>query len=574
MDHQAEVDVIVVGAGGSGLVAAVSAAEKGATVLVLETKGSPGGATNFPAGLLAVESNVQEKQGISLTKAEVFAGMMEYSHFRSNAALTEAIVGASSSTVAWLQKLGVVFSGVMPIGPNSAPTWHLIQGTGRAMVNALVAEARRLNVRLIFKATPTSLLVNEGCICGVTAEIEGRSVEFRSKAVILATGGYTNNKEWVKKYTGFDLNKNLFPTVNLGLMGGGHTLAWDAGAAREGLGLLEIEIDLVGPGLSGKQLKKLALQPLLWVNSQGERLGNEETIAFPPMHAGNTITRQSDRQAFVVFDSATKQLLQTQGFLPVGPFSSGPPPQNMPAQGPEAGAMPPGMPMPPAGALPPGMPMPPSGALPPGFPTSPMGAMPPAGAMPPGMPMPPGGALPPGMPMPPGGGIPAGMPLPDGLDAGPILIELDEQIEAARVAGNTNVFSALSLEDLCSQTGINHAGLLETLTRYNHMAASGRDDQFGKSASLLLPVAQPPYYALRIYATALGTLGGIKVNAHLEVLNASDRIIPGLYAVGNIAAGMHGDTYCMRYPGTTLGFAMNSGRIAGEHAASAIRHRK
>ena len=84
---------------------------------------------------------------------------------------------------------------------------------------------------------------------------------------------------------------------------------------------------------------------------------------------------------------------------------------------------------------------------------------------------------------------------------------------------------------------------------------------------MLQPVKKGPFYALRITPTMLGTLGGLKVNSKLEVLDPDDKNILGLYAVGHIASGMYGDTYCIVYSGTTLGFAINSGRIAGENAA-------
>ena len=69
----------------------------------------------------------------------------------------------------------------------------------------------------------------------------------------------------------------------------------------------------------------------------------------------------------------------------------------------------------------------------------------------------------------------------------------------------------------------------------------------------------------------MGTLGGIKINHKTEVLNKSQEAIPGLYAVGNDAGGMYGDSYDVVLSGSTLGFAVNSGRIAGENAAKYIK---
>jgi fumarate reductase flavoprotein subunit len=69
----------------------------------------------------------------------------------------------------------------------------------------------------------------------------------------------------------------------------------------------------------------------------------------------------------------------------------------------------------------------------------------------------------------------------------------------------------------------------------------------------------------------LGTLGGIKINEKTEVLDRNDRVIPGLYAVGNDAGGLYGDSYDVITSGASSGFALNSGRISGENALKYIR---
>jgi fumarate reductase flavoprotein subunit len=61
-------------------------------------------------------------------------------------------------------------------------------------------------------------------------------------------------------------------------------------------------------------------------------------------------------------------------------------------------------------------------------------------------------------------------------------------------------------------------------------------------------------------------MGGIKVNEHMEVLNKQDEPLSGLYAAGVDTGGWTGDTYCADLPGTAFGYALNSGRIAGESA--------
>ncbi len=86
-------------------------------------------------------------------------------------------------------------------------------------------------------------------------------------------------------------------------------------------------------------------------------------------------------------------------------------------------------------------------------------------------------------------------------------------------------------------------------------------------------VRRPPFYARKFFLDAFGSLGGIKINHKTEVLDTSDDVIPGLYAAGADAEAIYGDTYPITLPGSTMGFAVISGRIAGENAAEYSRGR-
>ena len=71
----------------------------------------------------------------------------------------------------------------------------------------------------------------------------------------------------------------------------------------------------------------------------------------------------------------------------------------------------------------------------------------------------------------------------------------------------------------------------------------------------------------------LDTIGGIRINERMEVLDIQDKPIRGLYAAGVATSGWEAETYCSDLSGSAFGFAINSGRIAGENAAAFIyRH--
>jgi fumarate reductase flavoprotein subunit len=126
---------------------------------------------------------------------------------------------------------------------------------------------------------------------------------------------------------------------------------------------------------------------------------------------------------------------------------------------------------------------------------------------------------------------------------------------------------AESIEELAEKAGIDPEGLKSTVKEYNEYCEKGFDPIFNKSHHLLRPIKAPKFYAGKLLPGAYGSLGGIKINDKTEVLNKEWKKIPGLYAAGTDACSIYGDSYVFVLPGNTMGFALNSGRIAGEKAA-------
>jgi FAD binding domain len=146
----------------------------------------------------------------------------------------------------------------------------------------------------------------------------------------------------------------------------------------------------------------------------------------------------------------------------------------------------------------------------------------------------------------------------------------DATIERLQQNGYAHFFKADTLQTLAEKTGIQADGLMRTVDEYNHSCVCGYDDLFDKPHRYLRPILKAPFYAARHFPGAYGSLGGIKINHHTEVLDKSWEAIPGLYAAGTDACSIYGDSYVFILPGNTMGFALNSGRIAGENAARYI----
>jgi fumarate reductase flavoprotein subunit len=307
-----ETDVVVIGSGVSGLSAAVTAAEGGARVIVFEKQRSLGGTSNFFSGIFAVESDMQRRNYMNYSRDEAFKNIIEYSHWRANARLVRAFVDQSGETIAWLQKQGVTFitAGInMPYSPH---TYHPVKDKGEAVVKALATSAKEKGA-IIRPATPVKKLIREGeRIAGVIIEEDEEEIKVTSRAVVIASGGYANNKEMIKKYSGFDLGVDLFPIGNVGKMGDGILMAWEAGAAEEGVDVLELlRAGPIAPGLEPKNpIEMVATQPDLWVNPYGERFC-DESISFYDTSSGNASARYI--YTFSIFDDSIIQYLLEKG---------------------------------------------------------------------------------------------------------------------------------------------------------------------------------------------------------------------------------------------------------------------
>ncbi len=138
-----------------------------------------------------------------------------------------------------------------------------------------------------------------------------------------------------------------------------------------------------------------------------------------------------------------------------------------------------------------------------------------------------------------------------------------------KAVGTGIVFKADTIEGLAKAMGVDEKTLLASVNQYNGAIKNGKDELFFSDPSRLISVDKAPYYAIKFVARNLGTLGGIRINENIEVVDATGMPINGLYAAGADAGGMYGKAY-VDFEGATLGFAYTSGRLEGTNAASYV----
>jgi fumarate reductase flavoprotein subunit len=123
-----------------------------------------------------------------------------------------------------------------------------------------------------------------------------------------------------------------------------------------------------------------------------------------------------------------------------------------------------------------------------------------------------------------------------------------------------------SWDEIAGWIGADATVLKTTIDEYNASCDERHDGLFAKDPRYLLPVRTPPFYAIKGHIGLCDAYGGIKINEKMEALNTQEKPIPGLFAAGATTGCWESEAYCYRLTGHLVGFALNSGRIAGENA--------
>jgi fumarate reductase flavoprotein subunit len=188
------------------------------------------------------------------------------------------------------------------------------------MAKILTRRANDLGVQFLMKTLAQKILKRGGRIIGVIAKNEaGDEIRIEAKAAIVATGGFAGNKEWVKKYTGYDEGQNLVSLSKMG-KGDGIRMAWEVGAAASPMmiGLTHtLPPPCNGGGGTSMEFNAFAKSENIMVNLLGERFLNDD-LRGSQGEAGahgtvaSCIALQKGKAGFMIFDGALKKYYASQ----------------------------------------------------------------------------------------------------------------------------------------------------------------------------------------------------------------------------------------------------------------------
>ena len=241
-------DVLVIGGGGAGLAAAVTAASNGANVTLIEKQGILGGNTLISAGIVygpVDEADIPGMVDYYMNRAEGDASRDMLTYYAENAL----------DTIAFLEDAGAVFTMSVPAGTAPEARARFSEGfSGASIINALTSRALELGVTILTNVEGKELLVaDDGSIIGAKAASKYCEYTIECDAVILATGGFDASEVLKKIYA--ESSENDYPLSNKGNTGDGIIMGKAVGADtlfKGGMiGFICVDAHLSNSGLSG-----------------------------------------------------------------------------------------------------------------------------------------------------------------------------------------------------------------------------------------------------------------------------------------------------------------------------------
>ena len=229
-------DVLIIGAGGAGLAAAIEAKNAGADMLVLEKLPLAGGNTLISGAEMAAPGNwLQKRDGISDSPEQLAQDMIKGGDGINDPALVRTVAQNALQAAEWLRdECGVVWEDdLMFFGGHSVKRSLIPAGaSGKELITKMLAKAQKLSIPVMYKTSALSFIQDEaGRVIGVTAESDKASYKiYAKKAVVLTSGGFGSNIEMRKKYNSA-VDETILSTNTVGSTGDGIVMAEKIGAA-------------------------------------------------------------------------------------------------------------------------------------------------------------------------------------------------------------------------------------------------------------------------------------------------------------------------------------------------------
>lgn len=302
-----DVDVVVVGAGGAGLTAAIELKSAGVNVLVLEKMPMVGGNTvKATGGMNAAETSVQKALGVEDSVETFIEDTMEGGYHVNNRELVTVMAENSAEAIDWLASIGAPLPELSYSGGATNKRIHRPEGgagVGAYLVEKFSDKSKELGIDILLNTKATEILMDNGTAVGVKAEGKDTNYVINAKAVILATGGFGANEALYTKYR--PELKGYVTTNTPGATGDGIVMA-------EAVGANLVDIEQIQTHPTVEQTTSIMITEsvrgggAILVNQGGKRFIDEMKTRDVVSEA---IVEQEGSYAYIIFDQLLRDNL-------------------------------------------------------------------------------------------------------------------------------------------------------------------------------------------------------------------------------------------------------------------------
>lgn len=301
-------DVVVIGSGGAGMSAAISAKQAGANVAIFEKMPVIGGnTTKSSGGMNASETKFQKEQGIDDTNDLFYEESLKGGKGTNDPELLRYLVDNSAEAIDWLDSIGITLSDVSFSGGFSKARIHRPadgSAVGGYLVNGLYNNLMENKIPIFVNADVTEIIEKDGAASGIKVTVDGKKKTISAKAVVDAAGGFGANMDMITELKS-EL-KGYVTTNHEGATGDGIALAQKLGAATVQLEQIQIHPTVYQEEGKAPFLVSEAIrgEGAILVNAQGNRFYNEMETRDNVSAAINVLP---ESYAYVVFDQGLRE---------------------------------------------------------------------------------------------------------------------------------------------------------------------------------------------------------------------------------------------------------------------------
>ncbi|MTH99096.1 FAD-dependent tricarballylate dehydrogenase TcuA [Roseibium sp. RKSG952] len=315
-------DVAVIGGGNAALCAAMTAAEQGARVVILESapKVYRGGNSRHTRDVRIMHLGSLGPLIGDYSEDEYFADLMKVTAGKTDETLARLLIRSSEDCVPWMEQHGVHFQPPLSGTLSLTRTNAFYLGGGKALVNAYYRTAEKLGVDVKYEAQVVHLEVTGSKVAHIDYKYEGADHRIEPKSVIVASGGFQADTDWLTRAWGPAAQNFLIrgTPFNRGVV-----LAdlLDQGVETVGdpTQCHAVAIDGRAPKFDGGIVTRLDCVPFsIVVNKNAERFYDEGEDVWPKRYAiwGRLVANQPDQVAYVIIDAKSLKLFMPSVFPP------------------------------------------------------------------------------------------------------------------------------------------------------------------------------------------------------------------------------------------------------------------